>query len=263
MNRETILHEIEAADMVLIGLGEEFNNKRTVREREQYQKMYEKLEKSAYPWLIPALNTCEIDSSSLVSALNTFAEKISKKNYFVVSTSTNPAIRSVNWKEHRLVMPCGDCSSTQCGNNCSDELWSVSDAQIKSIIRAAADAPVLDAGFEKSIELILGNCPHCKTTKVLNNVYANPYNENGYSKQWELYTKWLTGSMNKSLLILELGVGMNYPTVIRYPFERVAYINQKARYFRVNERLSMLSEELAEKGVSIAENAIDWIESLC
>ena len=92
---------------------------------------------------------------------------------------------------------------------------------------------------------------------------ANPYNENGYLEQWELYTKWLTGTLNKNLLILELGVGMNYSSVIRFPFERIALINQKAKYFRVNEKLSALSPQLAERGCSIAENAIDWMDSLC
>ena len=42
MNRETILREIETADMILIGLGEEFNNRRTVRDNVRYKRMYEK-----------------------------------------------------------------------------------------------------------------------------------------------------------------------------------------------------------------------------
>ena len=74
---------------------------------------------------------------------------------------------------------------------------------------------------------------------------------------------WLTGTLNKNLLILELGVGMNYSSVIRFPFERIALINQKAKYFRVNAKLSALSPQLAERGCSIAENAIDWMDSLC
>ena len=61
MNRETILCEIETADMILIGLGEEFNNRKTVHDNERYKRLYEKIQKSAYPWLIPALNAHEID----------------------------------------------------------------------------------------------------------------------------------------------------------------------------------------------------------
>ena len=263
MNRETILREIETADMILIGLGEEFNNRRTVRDNVRYKRMYEKIEKSAFPWLIPALNAHEIDNVPLEETLSRFADLLKQKNYFVVSTSTNPLLHSVPWKEHRLVMPCGDCVSSQCGQNCCKELWPISDLEIESIIQIVDEVSTLDDSFEDKMKMILGTCPQCGAAKILNNVYANPYNENGYLEQWELYTKWLTGTLNKNLLILELGVGMNYSSVIRFPFERIALINQKAKYFRVNEKLSALSPQLAERGCSIAENAIDWMDSLC
>ena len=43
---------------------------------------------------------------------------------------------------------------------------------------------------------------------------------------WETYTKWLQGTLNRNLVILELGVGMELPQLIRFPFEKVAYFNQ-------------------------------------
>ena len=38
---------------------------------------------------------------------------------------------------------------------------------------------------------------------------------------WETYTKWLQGTLNRNLVILELGVGMELPQLIRFPFERL------------------------------------------
>ena len=34
---------------------------------------------------------------------------------------------------------------------------------------------------------------------------------------WETYTKWLQGTLNRNLVILELGVGMELPQLIRFP----------------------------------------------
>ena len=68
--------------------------------------------------------------------------------------------------------------------------------------------------------------------------------------------------MNKKLLVLELGVGMRFPSVIRWPFEKVVFFNQKAFLCRVNEKLYHLTEELAEKGCGISVNAIDWLNQL-
>ena len=77
--------------------------------------------------------------------------------------------------------------------------------------------------------------------------------------QWEKYTKWLQGTLNRNLCVLELGAGMQFPQIIRFPFEKVAYFNQKSRFFRIHSKLYQLTEELREKGVSIAENSVDFL----
>ena len=93
----------------------------------------------------------------------------------------------------------------------------------------------------------------------MNNVYANNYDESGYLENWSIYKKWLQGTINKKLCILELGVDLSFPSVIRWPFEKVAFYNQKADFIRVNERLYHMSEELKDKGISVAKNSIDWL----
>ena len=93
----------------------------------------------------------------------------------------------------------------------------------------------------------------------LNNVYTEKYDENGYLQDWGVYTKWLQGTLFRKICILELGVGMQCPSVIRFPFEKVGYFNQKADFVRVNEHLYQMTSELGERGISVAMNAIDWL----
>ena len=52
---------------------------------------------------------------------------------------------------------------------------------------------------------------------------------------------------------------MNLPNIIRWPFEKVAFYNQKASFFRINEKLYQLTEEIGEKGISIERNARDYL----
>jgi hypothetical protein len=108
----------------------------------------------------------------------------------------------------------------------------------------------------------IGKCSQCGGEMILNNICAEHYNESGYLEKWQLYTKWLQGTLNRKLLILELGVGLNYPSVIRWPFEKVAFFNKKAKMYRVNEKLPQMAEELAQKGMSIEQNAVDWVAGL-
>lgn len=86
--------------------------------------------------------------------------------------------------------------------------------------------------------------------------------EEHYMKQWNLYTKWLGGTLNHKLVLLELGVGLKCPDAIRWPFEKVTSFNQKAILIRINEELSQLPLELKDKGMSVAKNAIDWLTEI-
>ena len=73
---------------------------------------------------------------------------------------------------------------------------------------------------------------------------------------WERYRKWLSCTLNKKLCILELGVGFQYPSVIRWPFEKTAFLNNKASFVRVNSKFFQLSEELKGKAISIPQNPL-------
>ena len=79
---------------------------------------------------------------------------------------------------------------------------------------------------------------------------------------WDKYTKWLQGTLNRNVLILELGVGLKYPGVIRFPFEKAAYFNKKADFIRVHGRLYQMTEELGDKGISIARNAVAFLAGI-
>lgn len=79
---------------------------------------------------------------------------------------------------------------------------------------------------------------------------------------WKMYNTWLSCTLNKELCILELGVGLKYPTVVRWPFEKVAMLNNKAKMFRVHESLYQSTEEIKEKCVCIKRNPIDLLSDL-
>ena len=68
---------------------------------------------------------------------------------------------------------------------------------------------------------------------------------------WETYTKWLQGTLNRNLVILELGVGMELPQLIRFPVAKVAYFNQKSCLYRVHSHLYQMTEEIKERGYSV------------
>ena len=258
---QDIYRKIEEADMVLIGLGEEFDGISALKSVPMYQEAREQME---CKWMHPAYDHYFRETKTNVNenarkALVKLAELLKEKNYFVVSTAMNDVISDIPWKEGRLVRPCGGCLMKQCDCGSMAALQEVTEEEQKELIRAAGE---LVQGKAIDVSTLLGSCPDCGKPLVLNNIYAEQYNENGYLSQWQLYTKWLQGTLNKNILILELGVGMKFPSVIRFPFEKVAFFNQKASFYRVNEKLYHMSEELKDKGISISQNSIAWLMSM-
>jgi NAD-dependent SIR2 family protein deacetylase len=216
--KNEFIEKVKSADLVLVGVGLEFEKNRYV---------------------------CE---EQAISALQELATVLEGKNYFLISTCTNGIVNQIGFKEDRMVTPCGNLKLKQC-QECKDSLTPLSEE----------DIIVLQETVHKGEIPSLTKCPVCGKPMVLNNVYAMNYDENGYLQDWTIYKKWLQGTINKNVCILELGVGLVFPSVIRWPFEKIAFYNQKAVFVRVNERLYHMSEELKDKGISVAQNAIDWL----
>lgn len=209
-----LINKIQDAELVLIGIGEEYE---TVQdELEKSDEVYEK-KKLLYQKL---------------------TELIKDKNYFIVSLCTDGFIRQCGLDDNRIVEPCGNYRYLQCSEKCTTNLY-------------AADSGLVI-------------CPECGKPLVYNRIAETGacYVEEGYLEQWKIYTKWLQGTVNRKVCILELGVGMKFPTVIRFPFEKVAYFNQKASFFRVHSRLYQVTEEIKERGYAIQATSEDFFKEL-
>lgn len=262
MDIREILEKIEQSDMVLVGLGEEFDDRKRLSRETVWRQGSELLQGADRRWLKPAWNeyfSAKLGENAISSALDNLLKALRGKNYYIVSVSTNSAIARMVPRE-RLVMPCGSVLLKQCTNRCEGELREATEEDRDHLRPFFTE---LEAGKLPSAgEPVLGRCSQCGAGMVFNNICAERYNERGYLDSWNRYAKWLQGTLNRRLLVLELGVRMQFPTVIRWPFERVVLYNRNAYLCRINEDLFQLPEELASKGCGISKNTIDWLRQL-
>ncbi len=260
MTHMDLLERVKDADMVLVGIGEEFNGIKYCKEVPAYTDNAEALAKQI-PWIQPLYRDYILDEKREVirAALLKLETILRDKNYFVISTSTNAVVSEIPWKHGYLTMPCGSMTHKQCSNGCQEVLDKVSSEALLQLSELFTGSSQVK---ESACIQILGTCPKCGAEMVLNNYYHDKYNEAAYLDKWQLYTKWLQGTLNKKLLILELGSEFECPSVMRWPFEKITFYNQKAEMIRVNERLYQLTEELKGKGQGIPKNAIEWLQGL-
>ncbi|MFK7804428.1 MAG: hypothetical protein AB8G95_22525 [Anaerolineae bacterium] len=72
-------------------------------------------------------------------------------------------------------------------------------------------------------------------------------------------------SINKKLVLLEMGAGYNTPVVIRMPMESIAKQAANASLIRVNWEYAQVPHEIQHKSVSVQgdiEEFIDGVRSL-
>ena len=159
------------------------------------------------------------------------------KDYFIVTTVTDGEIYESGLDPSRIVAPCGNETWRQCSKSCTKDIWEP--GEIPDDI-----------------------CPHCGAPLIGNTINADQYIEEGYLPQWAVYTRWLTETLNKKLLILELGVGFQTPTVVRWPFEKTAFFNQKSYMYRINEKFSQVTVELKDRAEAVSENSVEFVDKL-
>jgi len=251
---EHITEQIKEADLVLVGIGEEMDLHKQIRTDERYL-MAQEMEKDR--WMLPFIEKILLREweEKGREAYQNLAKCLHGKNYFVVSLCLDDAWKGTELNEERIVKPCGGYDKLQCSEKCSSDLYEVPDELLGQIQEC-----LLTGGSRNEVQEPV--CPACQKPLVFNNINAANYLEEGYMDKWLIYRKWLQGTVNKKVCILELGAGMKYPTVIRWPFEKIAFFNQKSQMFRVHSRLYQITEEIKERGYGIRQNPVDFLKEL-
>ena len=89
---------------------------------------------------------------------------------------------------------------------------------------------------------------------------AVPHSVSFMEEAWKHYTLWLSCTLNRNTVLLELGENYKDPSLIRWPFEKTAMLNNKAYLFRVHKIFSQVPEELSGKSCPVAEVSFKLVD---
>lgn len=179
----------------------------------------------------------EESQREIKAAYDSLEKLLRNKDYYIVTTLTDGAIYDTELDPSRVVAPCGNIHWRQCSKACTRDIWE--EGEIPSDI-----------------------CPHCGAPLTGNTLEAETYIEEGYLPRWEEYKRWQAKTLNRRLVILELGEGFKTPTVMRWPFEKIAFFNRKSAFFRIHESLFQIPKEVEERAKGIRANSPAFISSL-
>lgn len=260
--KNRLLDDINNADYVIVGIGDRFGydwNK--LSEDSRYNDLVEQIgEDGELIWIIPYLQKVVMDmnpDNRLKSGFEAIGKILEGKDYYVLTTTIDDYIYGSCLNQNRIVTPCGGFRRLQCEKACKDVLINVPSALLQYVQKLYNEEMNLDEMRDKFPE-----CPDCGANLIFNQIGCENYIENGYLSDWTIYQKWLEMTMNKKIVMLELGVGLGFMSVIRKPFENLATYNLKSILYRVHPTLYMGTHEIAERCINIPENPIDWITGI-
>ncbi|CAF1239161.1 unnamed protein product [Didymodactylos carnosus] len=204
--------------------------------------------------------------STVYQQLKQIALSFNDNRFFIITTNADGMFERNDFPvENRLYTMQGDYSMIQCLRPCSNNsVWPV-----RKYFEAAY--PYVD----KKTQLLtdktkLPRCPQCGGKMFLNVRAGDWFLSTPYDQQAKQYNTWLTNSIqqanaaNRLLVILEIGVGFNTPSVLRWPMESLAERHKNIRLIRINVDHSEIPTHLVtgQKGVSLSMDATKAIQLL-
>lgn len=259
-NWKDLRERIQDAELVLVGLGEECQYDWDVLLQDsRYQEIERETEgDEQYVWIAPFLQKMILRrgrEKRWDRAYHVLKKLLEGKNYFLVSLCMDDYVYGAGFDEAKVAAPCGGFRMMQCDKNCAGKLFPMPEESYEAVMRYYRGETPLSA-LEEPV------CSLCGEKLRFNQLGVERYAQEGYLENWNSYTKWLQGTVNKKLCVLELGVGMAYPGIVRFPFEKIVYYNQKAFLYRVHPHLYQTGEEIADRSRGIAENPIEFLLTL-
>lgn len=95
-------------------------------------------------------------------------------------------------------------------------------------------------------------------------VYGGTWFQENFKEFQERFGNFLNEALKskKKVLLLELGVGFNTPTIIRFPFEKLVKENKQVNLIRLNLNEAVIQESIEKRAVGINQDIKETIKDL-
>ena len=187
-------------------------------------------------------------------------ELVHDKDYFVLTTNVDHCFQKAGFDKHRLFYTQGDYGLFQCSEPCHQETY-----DNETVIREMVTAQGYKIGSDGALFLpegivpkmtvptkLVPRCPKCGRPMSMNLRADGTFVEDeGWHIAAERYSDFLRRHRNLKVLFLELGVGMNTPGVIKYPFWQMTAENPDAVYACINYGEAYVPDEIRKKSICI------------
>lgn len=163
------------------------------------------------------------------------------KGHFVLTTNVDHQFQVAGFPRERLFYTQGDFGLWQCSTPCHDKTYD----NFKTVRLMVVE----QQGMRVPSELV-PHCPVCGRPMAMNLRADSTFVEDaGWHAAATRYREFLHAHERGRVVYLELGVGMNTPVIVKYPFWRRTYANPDATYVCANYGETYAPDEIRGRSI--------------
>ncbi len=171
---------------------------------------------------------------------------IKDKDYFVITTNVDHLFQKAGIDKTRLFYTQGDYGLFQCSIPCHNETFDNKEQVIK-MVKEQKDM--------KIPSYLIPKCPYCNKPLTMNLRQDDTFVEDeGWNKAYKRYEKFLNKNKDKQILFLELGVGYNTPSIIKYPFWQMTFNNKNSFYCSINNQDDNIPLQIQNRAILLKQD---------
>lgn len=179
---------------------------------------------------------------------------VKNKNYFVITTNVDGRFADSKFDKDKIFAVQGDFSLFQCSKPCRQETF-YNEKYIREMIK-----------YKKEMKIpteLIPKCPYCGENMSMNLRADSTFvQDKNWDKQKSKYENFLKNSDNSKILFLELGVGFNTPSIIKYNFWRMTLNNKKSVYASINLGECYSASDIEERSMRIDADISEVLKKL-
>ena len=197
---------------------------------------------------------------------------VKDKDYFVLTTNVDHQFQKAGFDKGRLFYTQGDYGLFQSANPAirktyDNEEWVMKAMGAQGFVRDADGVFQVPESSVLKMRIpteLIPKCPDDGSDMTMNLRSDDTFVEDeGWHKAAAAYEEFLQKHQNQHILFMELGVGANTPVIIKYPFWRMTYANEKAVYACLNYNEAFCPKEIEDQNICIDDDIGEVLDELC
>ncbi|MDO4650961.1 MAG: Sir2 silent information regulator family NAD-dependent deacetylase [Eubacteriales bacterium] len=216
---------------------------------------------------------------------------VKDKDYFVLTTNVDHQFQLAGFDKQRLFYTQGDYGLWQCMDPCHQETYDNEEQVIQMLLaqRFLVEKEgeyVVDfenkANWKMDVPTeMIPKCPHCGKPLTTNLRCDNTFvQDDGWYAAQNRFASFLShhgvsgsfgfvnvpaptrGDEDQKVVYLELGIGANTPSIVKYPFWRATHANPNATYVCMNYGEAYAPNEIRKQSICLDGDIKDLLKSM-